>query len=108
MHEINFCYLTTVQCYSYIGFSHTYIPVSDFILSCSQAFRRVHFPGLPSVSSRASTSHSNRSSESTESTNTTFEPESYEPYLKRMAGRLGPTWQLFLRRFDEVSYDIVR
>ncbi|XP_060598141.1 polycystin-1-like isoform X3 [Ruditapes philippinarum] len=66
------------------------------------AFRRVRFPGLPSVSSRSSSSYSNRSAEPLPSEESVTGPQYSEVKLRSMMARLGPTWQAVLRRMDKI------
>ena len=69
-----------------------------------QAFRRVRFPGLPSVSSRSSSSYSNRSSASLHSAESITGQQFSEVKLRSMMARLAPTWQAVLRRMDKVKF----
>ena len=67
-----------------------------------QAFRRVKFQGLPSVSSRSSSSYSTRSGLSLQSSQSITEREFSQVQLNSMMARLTPTWHAVLQRMDKV------
>ncbi|KAL3876004.1 hypothetical protein ACJMK2_033893 [Sinanodonta woodiana] len=64
------------------------------------AFRKVRFQGLPSASSRASSSYSNRPVSSSSSASM---QEYSRAQLDSMMLRVGPTWQMVLKRFETIE-----
>ncbi|KAK3612214.1 hypothetical protein CHS0354_039486 [Potamilus streckersoni] len=64
------------------------------------AFRKVRFQGLPSASSRASSSYSSRPVSPISSLST---PEYSRAQLDSMMLRVGPTWQMMLKRFEKIE-----
>ncbi|KAH3864143.1 hypothetical protein DPMN_027157 [Dreissena polymorpha] len=68
------------------------------------AFRRVRFPGFPSISSRSSSSYSNRSSASEQTVPATVvEQEFSRVQLNSMMARLTPTWNAVLKRMEKLE-----
>ena len=70
-----------------------------------QAFRRVKFQGLPSISSRSSSSYSHHSSSSSShNSSSTVGPEYSRAQLDSMITRLNPTWLAVVKRFERVGF----